>query len=100
MTGSTLQLKPLSTLDHSWSLPKDVAKTQVRERGERSQLKVVSFVASMLAAITYTLVALTMAAVAIITLVIALPWLLLAPMIIAGLLVSLVGLVLGGLGLI
>jgi hypothetical protein len=100
MTGSTLQLKSLSTLDHSWSQAKDVAKTQVAQRRERSQLSLMSFMASLFAAIAYTFVSLTIAVVAIVTLVLVVPWLLLAPMIVVGLLINLAGFVFGGLGLI
>jgi hypothetical protein len=100
MTGSTLQLKSLSTLDHSWSQAKDVGKTQVARHRERSHLNSVAFIASLFAAIAYTLISLTIAVVAIATLVLVVPWLLLAPMIVVGVLTNLAGFVFGGLGLI
>jgi hypothetical protein len=100
MTGSTLQLKSLSTVDHSWSQAKDVAKTQLAQRRERSQLNLMSFTALIVAAIAYTFVSLTIAVITIVTLVLVAPWLLLAPLIVVGLLISLAGLVFGGLGLI
>jgi hypothetical protein len=100
MTGSTLQLKSLSTLEHSWSQAKDVGKTQVAQRRERSQLNLMSFMASMVAAIAYTFVSLAIAVIAIVALVLVAPWLLLAPMIAVGLLINLAGFVFAGLGLI
>jgi hypothetical protein len=60
----------------------------------------VAFIASLFAAIAYTLISLTIAVVAIATLVLVVPWLLLAPMIVVGVLTNLAGFVFGGLGLI
>jgi hypothetical protein len=102
MNGSTLQIRSLSTLGQSWPRAKDTSKVRAHEtqRVERSPFSLLSLVSSMLATTLYTLVSVMFAALATAAFVLVLPWLLLAPMIVTGLLISLAGFVLGGLGLI
>lgn len=102
MNNSTLQLQPTTTLSQSWPQSKEIGEARARkaQHGDSRQFGVLSYVASMLAGILYTVISLTMAAVVIVTLILILPWLLLLPVIVIGLLISLAGFVLSSLGLI
>jgi hypothetical protein len=77
------------------------APTCVAEQLERTQYgSLTKLVVSVLVSLLYTLVSLVIAAAVMLSLILVIPWLLLAPLIVAGLAINLAGFVLGGLGLI
>jgi hypothetical protein len=76
------------------------APTRVAERHERTQYgSLATVVVSALATLLYTVVSLMIAATVVLSLIVVVPWLLLAPAILIGLIVSLAGFALCGLGI-
>ena len=77
------------------------APTRVAQRHERTQRgSLTTVVVSVLASLLYTVVSLVIAAAVILSAILVVPWLLLVPIIVAGLAIIIAGFVLGGLGLI